>query len=221
MQFPPEIISTKFSKLLRYNIIQTLVILGNVVDVAIVADGFEVATGTFYLTFLRTPELRTLKVIAFGFSHEIDVLDTAFPEGYCPVGIVLAHWRVDVEAVGQLGIDHHVIFMLQRFCKVLFCSHAVEHHEVIERLGGLDGVYAQLAAQHVFGEDVGRELVVQFLVLDTLDKGKRLAVIDNQTCLDDEFSLNRWKVVGLMPFRISTIDLRLNPVAVTSLPIRS
>ena len=35
------------------------------------------------------------------------------------------------------------------------------------------------------------------------------------------FSLNRWKVVGLMPFRISTIDLRVNPVAVTSLPIRS
>ena len=51
-QFPPEIISTKFSKLLRYNIIQTLVILGNVVDVAIVADSLEVATGTFYLAFL-------------------------------------------------------------------------------------------------------------------------------------------------------------------------
>ena len=46
-QFPPEIISTKFSKLLRYNIIQTLVILGDIVDVAIVADGLEVATGTF------------------------------------------------------------------------------------------------------------------------------------------------------------------------------
>ena len=56
-QFPPEIISTKFSKLLRYNIIQTLVILGNVVDVAIVADGLEVATGTFYLAFLRASEL--------------------------------------------------------------------------------------------------------------------------------------------------------------------
>ena len=51
-QFPPEIISTKFSKLLRYNIIQTLVILGKVVDVAIVADSLEVATGTFYLAFL-------------------------------------------------------------------------------------------------------------------------------------------------------------------------
>ena len=56
-QFPPEIISTKFSKLLRYNIIQTLVILGNVVDIAVVADGLEVAAGTFYLAFLRTPEL--------------------------------------------------------------------------------------------------------------------------------------------------------------------
>ena len=56
-QFPHEIISTKFSKLLRYNIIQTLVILGNIVNVAVVADGFEVATGTFYLAFLRTTEL--------------------------------------------------------------------------------------------------------------------------------------------------------------------
>ena len=63
-QFPPEIISTKLSKLLRYNIIQTLVILGNVIDVTIVADGLEVAAGTFYLAFLKTPELRTLKVIA-------------------------------------------------------------------------------------------------------------------------------------------------------------
>jgi len=51
-QFPPEIISTKLSKLLRYNIIQTLVVLGNVVDVAIVAVGFEVTTGTLNLTFL-------------------------------------------------------------------------------------------------------------------------------------------------------------------------
>ena len=51
-QFPPEIISTKFSKLLRYNIIQTLVILGNIVDVTIVADGLEVAASTLNLTFL-------------------------------------------------------------------------------------------------------------------------------------------------------------------------
>ena len=56
-QFPPEIISTKFSKLLRYNIIQTLVVLGNVVDVAVVADGLEVTTGTFNLAFLRPSEL--------------------------------------------------------------------------------------------------------------------------------------------------------------------
>lgn len=61
-QFPPEIISTKLSKLLRYNIIQTLVVPGNVVDVSVVADGFEVATGTFNLAFLRTTELTILQI---------------------------------------------------------------------------------------------------------------------------------------------------------------
>ena len=40
-QFPPEFISTKLRKLLRYNIIQTLVVLGNIVDVAVFADGLE------------------------------------------------------------------------------------------------------------------------------------------------------------------------------------
>ena len=41
MQFPPEFISTKISKLLRHYIIQTLVVLGNIVDVAVFADGLE------------------------------------------------------------------------------------------------------------------------------------------------------------------------------------
>ena len=59
-QFPPELISTKLRKLLLYNIIQTLVVLGNIVDVAIIADGLEVTTGTFYLAFLRTSELGKL-----------------------------------------------------------------------------------------------------------------------------------------------------------------
>ena len=35
-------------------------------------------------------------------------------------------------------------------------------------------------------EDVGRELVVQFFIPDALYNGKRLAVVDNQTCLDYE-----------------------------------
>ena len=48
-QFSPEIIS--ISKLLRHNIIQTLVVFGNVVDVAVIADGFEVVLGTLYLAF--------------------------------------------------------------------------------------------------------------------------------------------------------------------------
>ena len=128
-QFPPEII---YTELLCHYVIQTLVVLGNVVDVAVVADGLEVATGTFDFAFLRASELGALKVIAFGFCHKIDVLDTSFPEGDCPVGIVLAHWRIDVEAVWQLSIDNYVIFVLQRFCKVLLCTHAVEYHEVIE-----------------------------------------------------------------------------------------
>lgn len=55
-QFPPEIISTKLSKLLRYNIIQTFVVFGNVIDIAVVADGLEVATGAFYLAFLRVTD---------------------------------------------------------------------------------------------------------------------------------------------------------------------
>lgn len=50
-QFPPEFISTKISKLLCHNIIQTLVVLGNIVNVAVVADGFEVVQGTPYLAF--------------------------------------------------------------------------------------------------------------------------------------------------------------------------
>ena len=48
-QFPPKIIDTKLSKLLRHNIIQTFVVLGNAVDVAVIADGLEVTTGTLYL----------------------------------------------------------------------------------------------------------------------------------------------------------------------------
>ncbi len=38
---------TNLSKLLRHHIIQTLVVLSDIVDVAVVADGFEVAAGTF------------------------------------------------------------------------------------------------------------------------------------------------------------------------------
>ena len=42
----------KLSRLFSYDIIQTLVVLGNVVDVAVIADGFEVAMGTLYLAFI-------------------------------------------------------------------------------------------------------------------------------------------------------------------------
>ena len=50
LQFLPEFVS--INKLLRHNIIQTLIVLGNVVDIAIFSDGFEVATGTLNLAFL-------------------------------------------------------------------------------------------------------------------------------------------------------------------------
>ena len=58
-----------YTELFRHNIIQTLVVLGDVVDAAILADGFEVATGTFYLAFLCVSELRALKVIVLGLCH--------------------------------------------------------------------------------------------------------------------------------------------------------
>ena len=61
--FPPEIICSKLSKLLRHHIIQTLVVLGNVVDVTIVADGLEVATDTFNLAVLRASELAVLQIV--------------------------------------------------------------------------------------------------------------------------------------------------------------
>lgn len=56
LQFPPKFVS--ISKLLRHNIIKTLVVLGNVVDVTVIAEDFEVATGTLNLVFLgaESPE---------------------------------------------------------------------------------------------------------------------------------------------------------------------
>ena len=114
-QFPPEII---YTELFCHNIIQTLIVLGNVVDVAVVADGLEVTTGTFDFTFLRATELRTLEVIAFGLCHEIDVLDTSFLEGYCPVRIVLSHRRIDIEAIGKFRIDSNLITRFQLISEV-------------------------------------------------------------------------------------------------------
>ena len=60
------------------------------------------ATGTFDFAFLRTSDLGALMVISFRLSHKTDVLDTSFPEGYRPVGIIVFHRRVDIEAIGQL-----------------------------------------------------------------------------------------------------------------------
>ena len=64
-QFPPEIISTKLSKLLRYNIIQTLVVFDNIVDVAVVADCLEVTAGTFDFAFIRATARTFPQIIAF------------------------------------------------------------------------------------------------------------------------------------------------------------
>ena len=52
MQFPPEIISTKLSKLLRHYIIERLVVLGYIIDIPVVADGLEVTAGALYLAIL-------------------------------------------------------------------------------------------------------------------------------------------------------------------------
>ena len=50
-QFPPEIIIISSKFLLCHHIIQTLVVFGNVVDVAFIAKGFEVMLGTLQLAF--------------------------------------------------------------------------------------------------------------------------------------------------------------------------
>ena len=52
MQFPPEILYISSRSLLSYNIIQTLVVFGNVIDIAILTDGLEMTVGTFNLAFL-------------------------------------------------------------------------------------------------------------------------------------------------------------------------
>lgn len=78
MQMPPEILCISSRFLLSYNIIQTLVVLGYIIDIAIVANGFEMQIGALYLVFLRAAELAILQVIILGFRHEIDVLDIAF-----------------------------------------------------------------------------------------------------------------------------------------------
>ena len=76
------------------------------------------ATGSFNLAFLRTTELTILQIIAFRLGHKIYVLDTSFPESYSLVGIVLAHWGVDVETVWQLGIDCYLITRFQLISEV-------------------------------------------------------------------------------------------------------
>ena len=48
--------------MLCHNIIQALVVLGNVVDIAIFSDGCEVATGT---VIMLSSKQRALEVIAF------------------------------------------------------------------------------------------------------------------------------------------------------------
>ena len=53
------------NKLLRHYVIQTLVVLGNIVDVIVIADGFEVTTSTFYLAFIRATVRTFPQIIAF------------------------------------------------------------------------------------------------------------------------------------------------------------
>ncbi len=77
--------------------------------------------------------------------------------------------------------------MLQRLCKVFLCTHTVKHHKVIERLDRLYGINTQLATEGVLGKYIGREFIVQLLILDALDNSKSLAVVDDSCSLDDKF----------------------------------
>ena len=90
MQFPPETLCISSRFLIIYNIIQTLVVLSYIIDIAIVANGFEMKIGALYLALLRAAELAILQVIVLGFCHEIDVFDTAFSNCNNPVRIVLS-----------------------------------------------------------------------------------------------------------------------------------
>lgn len=58
-------------------------------------------TGTFYLhTFCSTVVFKAILIIAFGFSHEVDMLDVAaLMEYYGPVWGIVSLRRVDIESI--------------------------------------------------------------------------------------------------------------------------
>ena len=69
MPFPPEIIS--ITKLLRHYIIQTLVVLGNVIDVASVANGLEknMTTNIIPCVSENTENIRFISELGFSYSQ--------------------------------------------------------------------------------------------------------------------------------------------------------
>lgn len=71
--------------------------------------------GTFYLhAFSSTLVFQTIFVVAFRFSHEVDVLDvTTLMEYHSPIGIIVSQRRVDIEAIGQLCIDSYLVVRFQ------------------------------------------------------------------------------------------------------------
>ena len=125
ISFSPKIIFTKLSKLLCHNIIQWLVVLGNVVNVAVVADCLEVAAGTFYLAFLIATELRPLKVVAFWLRHKIDVLDTSF------LTLTMGHQFKDVKITKLLIFSSLKFYNLQSV-KVRTLNITLKHHRDID-----------------------------------------------------------------------------------------
>ena len=93
------------------NIPQLIAVLYDIVcDVAIRNCG-EVTTCTLYLhAFGSTVVLQAIFVVTFCFCYEVDVFDvTALMEYHSPVGIIVSHWRIDVEAIWQFCIDDYFV----------------------------------------------------------------------------------------------------------------
>ena len=129
ISFRQKIIFTKLSKLLCHNIIQWLVVLGNVVNVAVVADCLEVAAGTFYLAFLIATEPIPLKVVAFWLRHKIDVLDTSF------LTLTMGHPFKDVKNHQITDFQQSKILQSSN-CQSQDTKHYTQHHRDIDTTTG-------------------------------------------------------------------------------------
>lgn len=172
--------------LLRHRIIQILIGLHHAIHHIPRTDGSKVTAGTFYLGIFGTTKLRHFDIVAFGFGHEIDVLHRTLTEGHSPVGVVLAHRGIDVEATGEFAIYHHIVFCFKRFGKAFLNAFAIHHYEIVERLRAFNGILSQSTAQGGFFEDVGAKGTGTLFILDMLNERDGFAVVDDATSLDDK-----------------------------------